>query len=278
MLKGETKFDRLMNALERNSRAVESLVATHSRPVPYPLPRVPQPPLSCVRCLKGGPSIVCGRKSFRHRCKYCIQLHTKCINVRILIAFAPHLLISRSFRGSSLAKVLCFILHACRAEFLDTQITGTAFMMQRTLGGVPLSGAPTSEPERAAAGLEGLAIHGGIITDTMGLGKIFLVLLFLNYTAVHQRRTQHKPCLVLVPEGVVLSQWLQAIYRNFPDLALNSRPWREADRRKVCEQLGDYPWYEAGVGGSPVLVNLRFWSSNLQYIFDKNNPIASRAI
>ena len=85
----ETKFDRLMKALERNSSAVELLVAKHSRPVPYPLPRALQPTLGCVRCLKGGPSVVCGQKLFRHKCKYCAHLHQKCTNVRILFAFAP---------------------------------------------------------------------------------------------------------------------------------------------------------------------------------------------
>ena len=83
------KFDRLMKALERNSSAVELLVAKYSRLVPYPLPRLSQPTLSCVRCLKGSPSVVCGWRLFRQKCKYCTHLHQKCTNVRILLAFAP---------------------------------------------------------------------------------------------------------------------------------------------------------------------------------------------
>ena len=78
-----------MKALERNFSAVKLLVAKHLRPVPYPLPRLPQPTLSCVRCLKRGPSVVCGRRSFRQKCKYCTNLHQKCTNVRIPLAFAP---------------------------------------------------------------------------------------------------------------------------------------------------------------------------------------------
>ena len=56
--------------------------------MPYPLPRAPQPTLSCVSCLKGGPSVVCGRRLFRQKCKYCTHLHQKCINVCIPLAFA----------------------------------------------------------------------------------------------------------------------------------------------------------------------------------------------
>ena len=93
-------------------------------------------------------------------------------------------------------------------------------MIQRTLRYIPLSEAPNSEAERAAAGLVGLATGGGIVADTMGLGKTFLALFFINFTAHSQRPPLHKPHLVLAPNGVVLSQWLQAIYQNFPDLAI----------------------------------------------------------
>ena len=57
-------------------------------------------------------------------------------------------------------------------------------MMQKTLGCIPLSGSHTSEVESAAARLKSLATHGGIVTDTIGLGKTFLALLFVNYMAM----------------------------------------------------------------------------------------------
>ena len=81
-----------------------------------------------------------------------------------------------------LPKSQCSALPSCRVQFLDTQITGAVFMIQRTLGRVPLSGAHTPEAERASGDLESLTTHGGIVADTMGLGKTYLALLFINFT------------------------------------------------------------------------------------------------
>lgn len=72
-----------------------------------------------------------------------------------------------------LPKFPCSVLPTCVVEFLDTQITGAVFMMQKTLGSIPLSEPHTSKAESAAARLKSLAAHGGIVTDTMGLKKPF---------------------------------------------------------------------------------------------------------
>lgn len=60
-------------------------------------------------------------------------------------------------------------------------------------------------------GLKSLVTHGGIVIDTMGLGKTFLSLLFVNYLASYRKTSLHKP-----PNGVVLNQWLKAITLLLP--------------------------------------------------------------
>lgn len=84
-------------------------------------------------------------------------------------------------------------------------------MILRTLEHVPLSGVPPPEVMRASADLVSMTTHGDIVADTIGLGKTYLALLFINFTAMFHTRTQHKPYLVLAPNVVVLAQWLQAI-------------------------------------------------------------------
>lgn len=131
-----------------------------------------------------------------------------------------------------LPKFRCNALPDCRAEFLDTQITGAVFMLQRSNSSIPMPPSPTPETDNAAAELQALATHGGIIADTMGLGKTYLALLFVNYTAIYQKRTEHKPCIILTPNGVVLTQLLQAIRKLFPDftpiLTHSERPTKAA--------------------------------------------------
>ena len=93
-------------------------------------------------------------------------------------------------------------------------------MLQQSVGEIPPSKHGIGHDDPKHAGLKSLVTHGGIVTNTMGLGKIFLSLLFVNYMALYRKPTFYKPTLVLAPNGVLLNQWLKAIYRNFLDLAI----------------------------------------------------------
>ena len=78
-----------------------------------------------------------------------------------------------------------------------------------------------------------------------------------------QNQTKHKPCLVLAPNGVVLNQWLQAIHRNFPDLAIIlAHGERPTNARFANSWVSPF-----GMRQAPA--DLRFWPKNLQYIFDE---------
>lgn len=177
-----------------------------------------------------------------------------------------------SSHGLTLPKFRCLTLPTCRVEFLDTQITGAVFMLQRTFGSIPLPSDSTDEVHKAAGSLTGPRTHGGIITDTMGLGKTFLALLFVNYCAVHGTPLVNKPTLILAPNGVVLGQWLDAIYQFFPDLAIIL-----VHSEKPTDAKFANCWVPVhAMRQSPQ--DLRSWPKHLTYIFDVDDRNAARAV
>lgn len=78
--------------------------------------------------------------------------------------------------------------------------------------------------------------------------------------------------LILAPNGVVLNQWLAAIYRSFLDLAIllihGERPL------SVKFAAGWIPIHAI----TATLTNLQYWPLNLPYIFDLANARALRAV
>lgn len=115
-----------------------------------------------------------------------------------------------------LQKFKSLILPNCGVTFLDSQVTGAVYMIQKTFGHWPY---PIDES--IAQGLRCLATHGRFIVNTMGLGKTFFALFYLNILAVHGPFVApFQPTLILAPSDVVLHQWLEAIYRFFPDLKI----------------------------------------------------------
>ena len=71
--------------------AIQEMMASHARPAPpVALPRPQEPPLICLRCLKGGPSLVCNRTDLRHKCEYHVDQHNGCENVRSPVASGSH--------------------------------------------------------------------------------------------------------------------------------------------------------------------------------------------
>ena len=79
-------------------------------------------------------------------------------------------------------------------------------MLQRSVGEISPSKQGIGHDDPKRAGLKSLVTYGGIVTNTMGLGKIFLSLLSVNYMVLYHKPTLHKPTLVLAPNGVLLNQ------------------------------------------------------------------------
>ena len=180
-----------------------------------------------------------------------------------------------AFHGTmkTLEKHRCTHLPNCRATFLDPQINGAVFMLQRTFGHVPL---PPEHSENETMmnlqrKLRGLPTHGGIIVDATGLGKTFLTLLYLSYVAAFNPWTEHKPMLILTPSAIILSQWHDAMLKEFPDLTVIVAHGETTDVYKSRHWVS-----AAAMRDAPR--RLRHWPAKLEYIFDPNKPAASRTI
>ncbi|MCJ1387691.1 hypothetical protein MMC18_000534 [Xylographa bjoerkii] len=107
------------------------------------------------------------------------------------------------------------LLPDCSFEFLDSQINGAAYMLQRTHGTIPVPSAHSNNSVTAAAirQLKSVKTFGGVIVDEPGFGKTPLALLFASYHALfasHMDETgaaSHRPMLLVVLPSAVISPW-----------------------------------------------------------------------
>jgi hypothetical protein len=177
------------------------------------------------------------------------------------------------------AKVLdrstCSTIPGCKVSFLDSQINGAVFMLQRSCGTVPITAQFIQDEAicKAASDLKSCRTWGGFVLDTMGFGKTYMALLFLNYYAMHARPTNgYRPHLIVVPSGIVLDQWIKAIYDAFPDLTLILAHGERPHAAKYAQN-----WISAtAMREAPA--SLTNFPSHLTYIFDKSNPTAAKTV
>lgn len=152
-------------------------------------------------------------------------------------------------------------------------------MMMRSWGRIPLCPDRTGNQALIAAcdRLESVRTFGGFLVDTMGFGKTFTSLLFLSYQALCSAQkllpgqTAYKPTLCVVPSGLVLFQWIEAIER-FPDLVLivghGERPQSSNSRR----------WWISATAMREAPANLKHWPKHLQYVFNQSDPRAASVV
>lgn len=179
-----------------------------------------------------------------------------------------------------LNRSVCNVIPQCKVEFLDSQVNGAVFMLQRTLGSIPVATkfADDAHMRGIAAKLKSVQTHGGIVVDTMGFGKTYTALLFAAYHAAYAPHTGtsgkpvHRPILCIVPAGVVLQQWQDAIKDKFLSLNIIVAHGERPNDAKLSMHwvsamaVRDYPQ------------SLRNWPKHLRYIFDLTNPKASQTI
>lgn len=89
-----------------------------------------------------------------------------------------------------LEKHRCIILFNVSATFLDSQVNGAVFMLQRTIDRV-------------------LLFFKFVDNSNM---------LTVSYLAVYAPWIEHKPILILAPNALVLNQWVEDIRNHFCDL------------------------------------------------------------
>lgn len=97
-----------------------------------------------------------------------------------------------------LSKRATDLLDDCKETFLDNQINGVEFMLQRSCGKIPINANRSSDKNVADAtkSLKSVQTYDEFVVNTMGFGKT-----------------------CITPSGVVLHQWQEAITK-FPNLTL----------------------------------------------------------
>ena len=115
----------------------------------------------------------------------------------------------------------CDLLPGCDIRFLDSQITGFTFMIQRSMGGVPVPDGKENDPDVLAAvqRLKSIRTLEGYLFDGTGFGKTITALAFTSLYALYGDHSDgHRPILIVVPNGAVFSQWVDAIWEHFCNL------------------------------------------------------------
>ncbi|MCJ1377918.1 hypothetical protein MMC17_001014 [Xylographa soralifera] len=152
-------------------------------------------------------------------------------------------------------------------------------MLQRTCGTIPVPSTHLRNPTTAAAvhQLQSIKTFGGIIVDEPGFGKTPLALLFASYHAMFAAHVDEngapsqKPMLFVVPPGAVISQWQEMIHTLFPQLTLVISNGEKPPASKFVSN-----WVSnAAMRDAPD--RLDKWPEHLKYMFDTQDPRASKA-
>jgi hypothetical protein len=122
----------------------------------------------------------------------------------------------------------CSLLPKCQVKFLDTQITGAVWILQRLLGFVPrYPGLDDQNHNEARLRLRSVPIGSAIYADMTGLGKtlttclaLSLLLKAIDEGQVALRSNEYMPSFCFAPSAVVLKQWHKTLKDNFPELSV----------------------------------------------------------
>jgi SNF2 family DNA or RNA helicase len=118
-----------------------------------------------------------------------------------------------------------------RRGLLDHQVTGIVWLLSRLFGNLPTLKFTDPDTGRLRTNvvtpfdaenrdrLKGPKYFGGILADSMGLGKTLITIALmdllvsqrLNVVQAKDGRSKHRPILLLTPNATVASQWIQEI-------------------------------------------------------------------
>ncbi|KAI0386817.1 SNF2 family N-terminal domain-containing protein [Hypomontagnella monticulosa] len=181
-----------------------------------------------------------------------------------------------------------------RKGFLDNQITAIVWIMSRFLGQLPALKIKNKElwdeaqkryvqrPETPAEiehrkKLRGPKYHGGILADSMGLGKTLTTVACLDILAsqrlnasIENGKSKYRPMLILTPNSTVAAQWVEEI-------------------EQLSSQRGIHRIIISGSGAEKKPHQTRVhclscdefnfdWPSSLNYVWDEDNFEAARAV
>ena len=179
-----------------------------------------------------------------------------------------------------LDRSTCGLFLRCLITFLDSQINGAVFMLQRTLRKIPLTDKFTNQlkMQEIVKELESIKTSAGILIDIMGFRKTYMTLLFLSYYALYTPHTHmngtldHCLIICIVLSGIILNQWQTVIVKYFPHLHLIIGQGDQLTDKKYAQRwVSSLAMWEA-------LKSLANWPQHLRAMFDSKNPQASRTI
>ncbi|KAJ8110235.1 hypothetical protein ONZ43_g5926 [Nemania bipapillata] len=176
-----------------------------------------------------------------------------------------------------------------RRGLLDHQVTGIVWLLSRLFGTLPIlkykdqttgrhhSTVETLADKEDRDRLKGPKYFGGILADSMGLGKTLITVALVDLlirqglNVVHAKNgsSKHRPILLLTPNAAVANQWVEefsqvideSILRHIvvsgPGLELPSNPAR------VIHIDSE---------------SFKKWPKHLRYMWDEKDPRASRIV
>ncbi|KAI3326118.1 P-loop containing nucleoside triphosphate hydrolase protein [Xylariaceae sp. AK1471] len=176
-----------------------------------------------------------------------------------------------------------------RRGLLDHQVTGVVWLLSRLFGDLPTlkykdpdTGRPCTNIQTPFdAGnrdrLRGPKYFGGILADSMGLGKTLITVALmdllvsqrLNVLQAEDGNYKHRPILLLTPNATVASQWVQEISQVIDESTIRnivvSGPGLEAppDQYRVVHLGRD---------------NFKQWPAAISYMWDEDDARASQVV
>ncbi|KAI0446259.1 P-loop containing nucleoside triphosphate hydrolase protein [Xylaria telfairii] len=178
-----------------------------------------------------------------------------------------------------------------RRGLLDHQVTAIVWLLSRLFGDLPKltyedpctkkmhSNITNSFDESNRDRLKGPRYFGGILADSMGLGKT-LITVALIYLLIRQKLNvgvredgtpKHRPILLIAPNATVASQWAQEFNQVIDKSVLLhiivSGPGLE---ELSCDDSDRVTYLERD--------EFRQWPWNLKYIWNENDPRASQVV
>ncbi|KAI1270190.1 P-loop containing nucleoside triphosphate hydrolase protein [Xylariaceae sp. FL1019] len=176
-----------------------------------------------------------------------------------------------------------------RRGLLDHQVTGIVWLLSRMLGDLPrlsyvnpTTKERTTNIETAADSknrdrLKGPKYFGGILADSMGLGKTLITVALIQLmvsqrlNAVHNAdgKEKYRPILLLTPNMTVSNQWIEDISQVIDPTVIRHIIVSGNIQHEVTQQ-----------GREIRLDRERFkkWPDDLSYMWDEDDPRAAQAI
>lgn len=184
-----------------------------------------------------------------------------------------------------------------RKGLLDHQVTAIVWLLSRMFGELPrlkyrdpltgtlLSDVITSSERENRASLKGPKYFGGILADSMGLGKTLITVALVDLLVTQKlnvlraedgRTSKHHPILLIVPNATVASQWIQE-FEQVTD---------ESTLRHIvvsCPGMDE----SAGQGKLQAFQNrvvlldrekFMQWPASLRYMWNQDSPQASQVV